>query len=377
VRVAVVGGGLIGAAVARELQLRGAQTIIYEARAPGRGTSSTSFAWVNSHDKEPRFYHELNVAGMAAHAELQASLGPEPKWLFSTGNLVWAVGAEGRARFDRTCERLDSWRYPLRRLTLAQARQLEPDVRLPKRTNEVAFFPNEGYVLPLVLLGRLLGDAIDAGAELRCPAHVDAVVLTSRGAQVLLADGTTDLVDVAVCCAGRWTANILARAGYALPMVDCETPGSAGVGYLGYTRPTEIRLGRVLTSPRLNVRPDGGGRLVLQALDLDESADPARPPATDGTIAQELRVRLGEVLRGGELAELAAVRVGQRPIPRDGLTVAGRVDGAGRLYAVVTHSGVTLAPLLGRLAADEIVEESEQEILRPFRPHRLVAAASV
>jgi glycine/D-amino acid oxidase-like deaminating enzyme len=372
VRVAVIGCGLIGAAVARELQLRGARTVVYEGRAPGRGTSSTTFAWVNSHDKEPRAYHELNVAGMTAHVELQAKRGLGAQWLFATGNLAWADEDDGRARLESICERLDSWQYPLQRLTPTAARALEPDLRLPGTADDVFLFPHEGYVLPHVLLGGLLGDALDAGAELRCPAQVDAVTPTPDGVRLRLADGTSDSADAVVCCAGRWTASVLASAGYALPMVDHETPGSPGVGYLAYTRPAPIRLGRVLTTPRLNVRPDGGGRLVLQALELDGSADPALPAAGDGHIAQEFLARLRQVLRGGESTELEAIRVGQRPIPLDGLTVAGRVDEGGRLYVLVTHSGVTLAPLLARLSADEIVHDSENDILRPFRPHRLI-----
>ena len=154
----------------------------------------------------------------------------------------------------------------------------------------------------------------------------------------------------------------MASAGHPLPMADPDAPGSATVGYLAYTRPTPVRLGRVLTTPRLNVRPDGGGRLVLQALDLDNSADPAIAADADGAIAREFRSRVGQVLRGADAVELEVVRVGQRAIPVDGLTVAGHVDEGERSYVVATHSGVTLAPLLGRLAAAEIVDGTRAEI---------------
>jgi glycine/D-amino acid oxidase-like deaminating enzyme len=41
-------------------------------------------------------------------------------------------------------------------------------------------------------------------------------------------------------------------------------------------------------------------------------------------------------------------------------------------YLAVTHSGVTLAPALGRIVADEIVHEREEPRLAPFRPGRFV-----
>jgi glycine/D-amino acid oxidase-like deaminating enzyme len=373
VRVAVIGCGLIGAAVARELQLRGAQTVVYEARGPGAGSSGTTFAWVNAHDKTPRTYHELNVAGIQAHLELHARAGPGNQWFFPTGNLAWTDAADDEARLAHISARLESWGYPVRRMTPTAACELEPDLRVADRVDRLLFFPSEGYVLPTILLAHLLGDALDRGAELRCPALVEAVTLAPEGVRLQLGNGSVDVVDVAVSCVGRWTAGLMARAGHSLPMADPDAPGSATVGYLAYTRPTPIRLNRVLTAPRLNVRPDGGGRLVLQGLDLDSAADPAVAVAADGSIAQEFVFRLSQVVRGAEGVELEAIRVGQRALPADGLTVAGHLDESGRLYVVATHSGVTLGPLLGRLAATEIISGSREDVLAPFRPQRFLA----
>jgi glycine/D-amino acid oxidase-like deaminating enzyme len=375
VRVAVIGCGLIGAAVARELQLRGARTVVYEARGPGEGSSGTTFAWVNSHNKEPRAYHELNVAGIQAHLDLHARSGSGTQWFFPTGNLVWAEEANDNARLARTSNRLEAWDYPLRRMTPREARELEPDLRVADHV-DMMFFPLEGYVLPAILLDRLLGEALDRGAELRCPAPVEAVTLVPAGVRLRLANGSSDVVGAAVCCVGRWTTGLMASAGYPLPMADPEMPGSATVGYLAYTRPTPVRLSRILTTPRLNVRPDGGGRLVLQGLDLDSCADPTVAVAADGSTAQEFVFRLSQVLRDGERVELEAIRVGQRAIPADGITVAGHVNESGRLYVIATHSGVTLAPLLARLAADEIVHDTQEDLLAPFRPQRFTVPDS-
>ncbi len=370
IRVAVVGCGLIGAAVARELQRRGAQTVVYEARRPGAGTSATTFAWINSHDKEPRAYHDLNVAGMQAHLDLQAGPGTRGAWLFTTGNLVWADDAAGRERLERRAGRLASWDYPMRELTPGEAFELEPDLRLDGEIDRVLLFPTEGYALPGKLLDRLLGEALECGAELRRPMRVERITPLASGVRLRLADGSADSVDAAVCCAGRWSTGVLASAGVELALVDDETPGSPALGLLAYTRRSSLRVGRLLTTPRLNVRPDGEGRLILQALDLDRTADPAVAVGVHGPVGRDVLRRLADVLRGGERVELEEVRVGRRVIPADGLTVAGHVDAGRRLYAIATHSGVTLAPLLGRIAAAEILEGVEHEMLRPFRPDR-------
>jgi len=368
-RVAVVGCGLIGAAVARELQRRATQTIVYEADHPGAGTSGTTFAWINSHDKQPRAYHDLNVAGMEAHLRLQAEAGAGEPWLFPTGNLVWADPPDAE-RLARRVERLVAWDYPVRELTPGEALELEPELVIGKDVDRVLLFPTEGFALPAVLLERLLGEAIDKGAELRAPARVERIALGSNGVRLELGDGATETVDAAVCCAGRWSTALLASAGFVVPLVDHEAPGSPALGVLAYTRPARPELGRLLTTPRLNVRPNGGGRLTLQALDLDGDADPAVSVDVDGSVGKEFVRRLGEVLRGGDLVELDEIRVGRRVIPADGITVAGHLDDAQRLYVVATHSGVTLAPLLGSLAAAEIAGGGHDDMLAPFRPGR-------
>lgn len=358
-RAAVIGAGVLGAAVARELASRGAQVTVYEARYPGAGTSGTSFAWVNSRDKAPREYHDLNAAGLRAHAELAALPAPGPRWYFP-GCLMWADGATGR---------LESWGYAVQRISRREALALEPDIRLPDAVDHVVSFPEEGHVLPVVLIGRLLGEAADLGAAYR-QAEVTALDASPSSVTLRLADGTVERADVAVCCAGRWTTALAATAGYPVPLADPEAPGSAAVGFLGYTRPAAARITQVLMAPDLNIRPDGGGRLVLQGLDLDSGADPGCPPATGGAVAGELAQRLSRVLRDGEQPVLDAVRVGQRALPADGLTVAGHAGDSGRLYVLATHSGITLSPLLGRLAAGEILGGAPAPLLAPFRPTR-------
>ncbi|WP_411838506.1 FAD-dependent oxidoreductase [Paenarthrobacter ureafaciens] len=120
------------------------------------------------------------------------------------------------------------------------------------------------------------------------------------------------------------------------------------------------------------VRPDGSGRLIVQGLDLDTDADPLAPPPIDGIQARELCRRLINVLAAADSVRIETLRVGQRALPADGLTVAGNLGNTGRVYALATHSGVTLGPLLGRLAAQELLLGREEDSLAPFRPQRLL-----
>ncbi len=69
-----------------------------------------------------------------------------------------------------------------------------------------------------------------------------------------------------------------------------------------------------------------------------------------------------------------AALVGVRPIPADGLPCVGAVPGIPGYFEAVTHSGVTLAPLIARSLADEMLGEPGNPLLAPFRPDRFSLA---
>src|SRR5215471_19521523 len=92
-RVVVIGAGVYGAAVAAELARRGARVTVVDSGAPAAGTSGATFSWTNSCGKQPRAYHDLNVAAMEAHRRLARQV-PGSDWYHEGGNLEWASDAE-------------------------------------------------------------------------------------------------------------------------------------------------------------------------------------------------------------------------------------------------------------------------------------------
>jgi glycine/D-amino acid oxidase-like deaminating enzyme len=59
-----------------------------------------------------------------------------------------------------------------------------------------------------------------------------------------------------------------------------------------------------------------------------------------------------------------------RAMPSDRLPIVGRLPWLDPLYVAVSHSGVTLAPVLGRLIAGEVATQTSDGLLAPFRPAR-------
>ncbi len=78
---------------------------------------------------------------------------------------------------------------------------------------------------------------------------------------------------------------------------------------------------------------------------------------------------------------LAGVRVERRTVawramPADRLPIIGPLPWLDSLYLAVSHSGVTLAPALGRLVAAEVAEGMPDGLLAPFRPGRFAERAT-
>jgi glycine/D-amino acid oxidase-like deaminating enzyme len=71
-------------------------------------------------------------------------------------------------------------------------------------------------------------------------------------------------------------------------------------------------------------------------------------------------------------ARVEATRVGVRPMPRDQWPMVGGIPGLDGFYLIVSHSGVTLGPLWGKVAAAELLDGVPDPRLAPYRPARFL-----
>jgi len=54
----------------------------------------------------------------------------------------------------------------------------------------------------------------------------------------------------------------------------------------------------------------------------------------------------------------------------DGFPAIGRPKGPHGIYIAVMHSGITLAPAVGRFAAEELLQGRRDPLLAPYGPSR-------
>jgi glycine/D-amino acid oxidase-like deaminating enzyme len=362
-RVIVIGAGVMGASIAYRLATAGALVTVLEAGRIGGGTSTCSFAWTNSNDKEPRAYHDLNVAGMRAHAALAEEFGATP-WWHAGGNVEWTA-PEDRAALQAKVERLQAWGYAVEWITRAQLLELEPDID-PAVIGDapIAYYPEEGWLDPVVYAAAMLGLARSRGALVICGVRVSETVMRGgRVTGVKTADGRLFEGDMVVNCAGRWTNDPVSDAGLHLPLAPT-------IGFLVFTPPVATRIGRVVHSPIIQARPDGAGRLVLHwnATDATLAFEPR--PSAAMLEARDLVQRARRLLPWIGDVEPEAARMAIRPIPGDSHSAVGPVPRVDGYYLAVTHSGVTMSPFLGAAVADEVVRGRQCPELADFRPAR-------
>ena len=85
--IVVIGAGLVGAVASYRLAQAGARVTTVDRAFPGGGTSSASFAWLNSFNKTPRHYNRLNTHSIRDHQDLADEL--DGRWLHLDGGLHW------------------------------------------------------------------------------------------------------------------------------------------------------------------------------------------------------------------------------------------------------------------------------------------------
>ncbi|WBO64744.1 NAD(P)/FAD-dependent oxidoreductase [Streptomyces camelliae] len=373
-RVVIVGGGLLGASVAHALAVRAVPVTLLDAAAPGTGASASTFAWANAQKKKPEAYFRLNAEGLAEYHRL-AETAAGRRWFHPVGNVEIATDAASSAALDAVVADLTERGYRAERITGRQAAGLDPVID-PDRVLDAAWFPDEGWVDTERMVADLLDDAVAVGAEVRAHCPVARFEQSGARTKVVLADGEEILADQVVCAAGAATGRLLADSGVTVPLVEegdrrLRAPGDeryTAVGGLADTAALRVPLRRILHTPDMGLRPAPGGRVVLGG-----DGAGSRVPRTDHGIfglGPMLIDRARKVFPAFADVPVERVRVGVRPLPADGLTVAGFTEPLPGLYALVTHSGVTLAPYLAWLVTGELLDGREAPELAAFRPTR-------
>ncbi len=368
-RVGIVGGGIVGASIALRLAQGGADVLQFEKTAPAAGATRNSFGWLNAFVTDPH-YQALRLRSIAAYHEIDGPLDLGITW---GGYLNWARDQADTEFVRANAKQMAGTPFPVRDLSAAEFAALTPSLE-PGSVTAAIYSGLDGHIDPVRATLSFLEHAKRIGARMVCPCEVQSLEFQGGHLRSAVTSAGTIALDRLVVAAGVDTPKLLAMAGYKLQLRHAP-------GFLAHSRPAPMLTQSICDAPGgVEFKQTADGTLV--GTDSPEPPDlpvhvqireyPVDFPdeglrTWHGTRALDKIKAFAPAARD---VPLDHVTLGFRPMPTDGLPIVGAVPGAPDLYVVVTHSGVTLAPLLGQYVRAELLGGNEIAELAPYRPGR-------
>ena len=410
--VVVIGGGFIGSSIALALARRGIRVTVMDKRDINNGdigeATKASWAWLNANDKTPWSYFSLNHLGMKIWRN-DPILSNLPAWC---GGLVRRT--KGRtsslesANTNIEDDPAKGGAYAsIGPLTRDQVIALDPAAEFlgesPPCGEEIYFYPDEGHVDPARAMHAIRQEASRLGATFVGSINVERTVDDDNGkvCGVITGDGRQWAVDCVIVAAGIGSKDLSGLDIIQQPGMIALTKPAAGSTPTSSTKesssisssssreeaeedlggaPRRILVDTINEAHILRRKEGelavGGGYLqvggVASASQLGGNGVGKDTDDEEDTIvaARKLITSASQVSPSAiGRVELSHAESADRPMPSDGLPAVGFCRPG--LFCVVSHSGLTLGPLLGELAAIEICEATRAEdLIGDFRPTR-------
>ncbi|MEO0321042.1 MAG: FAD-dependent oxidoreductase [Pseudomonadota bacterium] len=168
-------------------------------------------------------------------------------------------------------------------------------------------------------------------------------------------------------------------------LAGIHIPQRTTPGVIAITKPMAPTINRIIVAPGVHIHQRGDGRIVLgeqdgppktQAHMARLAGRPTRFPTDDLALqhASRLISSAETFVPGMKSAKIEDVIIGWRPRPIDDHPVIGRSPTNPAAYLAIMHSGVSLAPIVGALAAKEVLSGQTAQGLEHYRPDRTSAS---
>jgi glycine oxidase len=372
----LIGGGIVGLAVAWRARARGLSVCVLDRGELGGATSHVAagmLAPVAEADAGERALLALNLESArlwpAFAAELEDVTGVDVGYR-TTGSLLVARDRDEAEALERELGLRTRLGLRAERLLPSAARRTEP--ALAPGLRAALEMPDDHSVDPRATCAALAAAAERGGALLRPGTEVVRVLVESgRAAGVVLAGGERIAAEAVVVAAGPWSASLDgipddARAPVRPvkgQIVRLRDP--AGPGLLERV----VRWGP--PTPGYLV-PRADGRIVLGATTEERGFD----TSVTALAAYELLRDAGEIVPGVLELAVEELSAALRPGTPDNAPVLGQTGALPGLHYATGHyrGGVLLAPVTADLAAAELAGERPQHA---FSPDRFASARAV
>jgi len=368
----IIGGGIIGLSIARELAGRGLRVQVL-ARDPSRDTASWAAAGIfppapDAPGGPPG--DALTAWSDKLHRQWYAELRDETgidNGLATCGGLHLAGDARESARL---ATELDAWRSRGARcepLAAADIARLEPALRGAVERGVVSnglFLPDETQIRPPRHLEAVRRSCVARGVELTNAAvtHLDVTGGRIRAAVIRQADGETGVTADRFClAAGAWSGRLAEQLGLRIETRPIR-------GQIALVRLPAQRLGRVVDVGLEYVVPRTDGRLLVGSTIEDAGFAPTTTPDAVARLLDFAHRLLGPLPE----AVIEQAWAGLRPGSADGLPFIGRVPDCGNAFVATGHFRAGLHQSTGTavLLADLVTGRSPAVDPAAFAPGR-------
>jgi D-hydroxyproline dehydrogenase subunit beta len=372
--VAVVGAGIVGTAVARELAVRGVAVTLVDRAGISQGTTGRGEGNVLCSDKEAGPELELTRLGLDVYDEIDARMGEEAR-IMRKGALIVHPDAATWAAEPARLERLRAAGVDGEPLTPEQVRDAEPELDGP--LHGASWFPLDLQVDPARIARALAREAEEAGAEVRTGCEVRAIAVRGGRVAGLEIDGDAIAARAVVLAAGPWSRALAEGAGLPFPL----EPRKGQLVRLRAPRRDFVRH-KVVDGSYLGSVLSGGAELELATVvettwDGDVLVGSSRERrgfdlSVDAAVSDAMLSRAARLFSGLGTLERADAWSGLRPWLSDHLPAIGASERVPGLWLATGHegAGVALGPITGRVVAQAFCGEPTLVDLTPFAPDR-------
>ena len=385
--VIVVGGGIIGSAIALRLAQEKLRVLLLDQQEPGREASWAAAGMLSPAPDSPSSIPLVPFGRASLNlypkfiAEIE-ELSGQTSGYRSEGTIEVMFSAEAERELSTLVALHHGLGLPTEPLALEEAREMEP--ALGREARATAFLPYEASVDPRALMGAVLGAARSAGVEIRPQTRVTRLLTKSGRCGGVLAAGENFVAGETILAAGAFSGRILGIPVSGVPGATAShgKDGAAAVetrpirGQMVALRSAGPKLRRVLRCERGYIVPRGDSmpqHLVagstLEDAGFDKRVTPHGLEQIFSTI-QEMAPSLGA-------AEIVETWSGLRPDTPDHLPLLG--PGACLGLTVATghyRNGILLAPITAQLVREWITEQRVSMDWEIYNPLRLARARS-
>ncbi len=210
--IAVIGGGVIGGMIARELSRYDLKLCILEKEgdvAMGATKANSAIVHAGFDAKEGSLKALLNVKGSQMMEKVCSELGVKYR---NNGSLVIGFNDEDRATLEGLCKRgIANGVEGVRLIDCEELHSIEPNIS--KNATCALYAPTGAIVCPYELCIASIGNAMDNGAELFCDFEVSSIKNTKEYYEITSSKGDVIYAERIINCAGLYSDKIASMSG--------------------------------------------------------------------------------------------------------------------------------------------------------------------